>query len=279
MGATLLNGLSWQLPAFFLSGFFSSQIVGYFSLGNRVVHAPMSLLGSNVAKVFAQRAAQARRERTLAYSVETTFLYLAALTLFPCLLLSLIGKELFIVVFSAKWAEAGVYCQILSVWVCVWFISSPLSVVLSVLEEQKVELGIDVSILASRFFSLLAGGLLGSPRIALALFSVTGVAAYGHFCLTILKKSGVSPAKMLRLLSTYVAMFAPAGLIILVIKHFAPHPLVVVTAASLLLALYYANLIRIDPQVREVIGGLIHKPARKTKLNEWMPCEEMRQVR
>ena len=60
--AGLLNVLSWQLPNFLLSAFFSTTVVGYYALGDRVLRLPMNLVGSAIAQVFYQRASEAKNE-------------------------------------------------------------------------------------------------------------------------------------------------------------------------------------------------------------------------
>ena len=43
-GSALLNSISWQLPTFLLSSFFTSAVVGWYALGTRVLRLPMSLI-------------------------------------------------------------------------------------------------------------------------------------------------------------------------------------------------------------------------------------------
>lgn len=259
VAASILNNISWQLPAFFLAVFFSTAVVGEYSLGSRLLRIPMYLIGTNIANVFFQRATEAKHQGVLSGSVERTFKYLMNLSLFPCLLLALIGKDVFLLIFGQQWAEAGVYTQILSPWVCFWFVSSPLSTVFNVLEEQAMELKISILILVSRFFSLLGGGLLNNPRIALALFSSTGVLVYGYYCFAILGKSGVSRRRMLRILVTEIAWFTPAAVVIVALELLHAGPVWVLLVAALLLAFHYTNLIRSDPTARSIFVGLTRK--------------------
>ncbi len=256
--AAVMNSVSWQLPAFFLSGFFTTNVVGQYSLGNRLVRLPMNLIGLNVAKVFSQRAAEAKNRGFLASSVETTFRYLLNLSMFPCLVLALTGRDIFIAAFGQRWAEAGVYTQILSVWVCFWFISSPLSAVLSVLEEQAFDLRFNVLILSSRFLSLLIGGLMGNARLALGLFSATGVLVYGYYCTVILHKSGVPTSRMSRAIFSSVMKFAPAGALIAAAEYIFHAPAIAVLALSLaLIAIYYLHMLRNDPTGRESVAQIL----------------------
>jgi O-antigen/teichoic acid export membrane protein len=52
-------------------------------------------------------------------------------------MLALVGKELFTVAFGAQWAEAGVYTQVLSVWMLFWFISAPMTRVVNIWEKTS----------------------------------------------------------------------------------------------------------------------------------------------
>jgi O-antigen/teichoic acid export membrane protein len=258
-----MNNVSWQLPSFMLSAFFSSNVVGQYALGTRLTRVPINLLGLNISRVFNQRAADAHNNNTLPRTVGMTYHYLLRISVFPCLLLGVVGKEIFIVAFGARWAEAGVYCQILSVWVCFWFISSPLSSVLSIVEEQALELRINSLILASRFLSLLIGGLLGSARLALSAFAITGVLVYGYYCLLILNRSGSPASQAFRLLLTNTLVFLPFGLFLLLLKLMSVSPLWVVVAASLCLAAYYVWLVYVDSGARALLATVLRiAPAR-----------------
>jgi O-antigen/teichoic acid export membrane protein len=130
--SSLLNSASWQLPSLLLSAFFSSTIVGYYSLGFRILQVPMSLIGSAIGQVFFQRAAESSVKGTLAHLVEEVFSRLVVLGLFPMFMLTIIGKDLFTFLFGTNWAEAGVYAQILSVWAFFWFVSAPMNTLFSI---------------------------------------------------------------------------------------------------------------------------------------------------
>ncbi len=259
IGAAVLNNVSWELPTLFLSGFFSPEVVGQYALGNRMIRIPMSFIGLNISRVFSQGAAQARHEGTLAPMVEKIFQFLVTLGMFPFLLLSLMGKDAFGLVFGARWQEAGVYTEILSLWAFFWFASAPLSSVLDILDEQAFELRMNIGILLTRLVSLLLGGYLRSPRIALGLFSASGLLVYGYFCLAILKKSGVPLSRPLRMLMDQALKFIPYGALIVVAKLFGAPSILVVALACALLMTYYVGVLKSYPEVRERVYGLMGK--------------------
>ena len=122
--SAFLNSLSWQLPVFLLAAFFSPAVVGYYSLGLRVLVFPMSLMGTSIAQNFFQKAAESKDQGTLSQIVEKVFSVLVIIGLYPIFLLTLVGANVFIVIFGPEWGQAGLYLQILSIWAFVWFVSS-----------------------------------------------------------------------------------------------------------------------------------------------------------
>lgn len=260
--ATLLNTISWQLPSFLLSMFFSSAVVGFYALSNNLLRAPMSFVGGAISQVFFQRAAEAKINDNLAPLVENVFRYLVILGMFPMLLLSIMGEDFFIVVLGSKWAEGGVYVQILSIWMFVWFISSPLSVLFRVLEKQGTLLVFNVVIFLTRLLSLVIGGWLNNVYLALLLFSLSGVLIYGYMGLSIILSSGVSKKKVFHILLNNLSLFLPGGILLLMMKYLQASPLLMVIAAVSIVGLYYLYILRSDPQIYQLLKG-IGKRARK----------------
>lgn len=238
----LLNNASWQLPAFILAAFFSSTVVGYYALGFRILQLPMSVVGSSIGQVFFQRAAEARIEGKLVDLVAGTFKQLVKIGLFPILILSIVGCDLYTVVFGENWAEAGVYTQILSIWGFFWFISSPLSTLFSVLEKQDSMLCLNLVIFSTRLISLLGGGFLGSPRMALFFFSVSGAIVYGYMNLWLMHMAGVSYKQAFAIMRMPVFCFLPVGggLILLKIYDVSAWGILFVSLGSIVIYFLYS---------------------------------------
>jgi O-antigen/teichoic acid export membrane protein len=254
--SALLNSISWQLPTFLLSFFFSSTIVGFYALGTRVLRLPMGVIGQAIGRVFFQRAAEAKQKGSLPAVVESSFRRLVALGMFPLLLLTIIGRDLFVVVFGERWAEAGVYTQILSIWTFFWFISSPLSTLYSVLERQEFGLALNALIFATRFISLGIGGLQGNARLALLLFGISGALIYGYLSLTIMAAAGVRWRTSLAILGSNLALFVPAGLVLATLQAVGASSVIIVAISGLLLAVYYLFMLRRDPELRGLVGHI-----------------------
>jgi O-antigen/teichoic acid export membrane protein len=256
----LLDVVAWQMPVWFLSSGFSTTVVGRYALGAKLMHMPMNLIGNNVAIVFFQRAARAKHEGRLEQAVESSFRCLAVLSLFPCLLVALTGRDLFVVAFGRTWAEAGVYAQILSVWICVWFVSSPLGKLLDVLEKQALHLRLSVLNVGTRFAALWLGMMTHSPRMMLALLATCGVLVYGYYGVLILKHSGLSPWKMLPIMIKYLLRFVPAGIVIVTLQYVGAPPVVMVAAAGIMLVAYYLYVLTTEPEMLDLATAPFTSP-------------------
>ena len=262
--SAMLNNLGWQTPALLLSAFFSTGVVGFYSLGNKLLRLPVSLIGANIATVFFQHASEARRQGSLSESVEKMFHYLIKLFLFPSLLLTLVGEDVFVVIFGRTWAEAGVYTQILSIYVLFWFLAVPLGITLNVLEKQALELRIISMVLLARVVALMIGGAIGDARTALTLFSAAGVVMYGYYCFVVFRNCNIPPARIGRMLGREFGLFVPAGLILGVFKWLHAAPGIIMAVSIIALALYYVHWIHSDPIAREAIGQWQRKLNRRS---------------
>jgi O-antigen/teichoic acid export membrane protein len=248
-----MNSISWQLPAFLLAVFFSPTVVGFYSLGFRLLQMPMSLIGSSISQVFFQRASRASSDGNLPILVENVFKVLVIIGMFPILILTIVGSDVFTVVFGKAWAEAGIYTQILGFWAFVWFISSPLTGIYLVVEEYNFGFRYNFFNLVTRFLSLFIGGLLGNARIALILFSISGIVVYGYLCLKMMSYSGVKISRALNIVFSNIILFIPAGIILLAMKISKVNPILIVIFSGLFIGIYYLYILKTDKNVKKIL--------------------------
>jgi O-antigen/teichoic acid export membrane protein len=123
---------------FLISHFFTSIILGYYSFGLRLLRAPLNLIGASVSQVFFQKVAAARSSgdnlRPLIISLVSK-LALIAVPIFSIIIIG--GPTIFSIIFGEQWREAGVYTQILSPWLALNFIVSPVSQIPMVVNKQR----------------------------------------------------------------------------------------------------------------------------------------------
>jgi len=254
-GSALLNAASWQMPAFLLAAFFTPVAVGLYSLGFMVLQLPMSLIGGAIAQVFFQRASEARSDGTLSLLVEDVFRLLVMIGIFPILVVTIIGPDIFAVIFGEIWAEAGLYAQILSIWAFVWFISSPLSTIWVVLEKQEFGIRITVLNFVTRIISLVLGGISGSPVIALLLFAISVFFVYGYLDVKMMEFSGVSLVAVKGHVLSALRIIFPPGAILIGLKWINTDPLLLVISTCILVFIYYLYIINTNSDLKRLISG------------------------
>lgn len=237
----LLNAISWQLPALMLSSFFSISVVGFYALGLTVIKTPLSIMSGALSQVFYQKASN---EKTIKGNngelVENLMDKLMFFGILPTVILSMVGEELFLVVFGERWAEAGLYTQILAPWVFFWFISSPLSALFLVYERQGTALLVNVIIFTTRIISLYIGGIYQNIYLALGLFSGTGIAAYAFYAAWNIRLSKANGRRIFLNFLKYSIFSLPIILCLFLVKHaFKFSPIIILSTAVLACIFYF----------------------------------------
>ena len=263
--AALINTVSVQLPPLLIAFFFSAGVVGFYSLGHRLLSIPMSLIGGAISQVFFQHASVAKSDGTLPLLVRNTFKRLMSIGSFPILLVMLIGEELFSTVFGNKWGEAGIYAQILAPWLLFVFFGSPISTLFSVLEIQGLFLVFNTILLATRVASLVVGGLSNSIFLALSLYSGSGTAIWIFLCVYMLWKAGL-PLRLVAcdaFQTIFIAAIASAPVVFS--KGFGVSKINVVIIGCLSSFLYYTILYFRDEEVKTIASLYFGKMFRSFK--------------
>lgn len=194
--SALLNVLSWQTPIFGLTVCFGTAEVGQFALGMRLIQVPLQVLGSTFSQVFLQFGAEQNHNGSLAAVAQGVYRRLLTYTLFPGVLLGLVGVEAFSFAFGSEWRLAGEFAQILSPWACVWFLASPLSMIYVIKGRKREELAIHASLLLTRVTAIAIGAAVGDSFVAVVLLSVGGSLVYGAILWRSLRLAGVSSISM-----------------------------------------------------------------------------------
>jgi len=215
----LLGTGAWMLPLILMGFLFSPHFVGLYALGFRILQIPTSLLGSAISQVFLQESVQARKGNYLPEALTDLFTKLVALSLLPFLLLSVVGQDIYEVVFGSEWREAGLYTQILAPWAFLWFLSSPLTSLFSVLEEQKLQLKWNIVNFILRVSAVLIGAYVDSLLISVILLGVFGVIIYGYKIVLTFRIANACLSKPTNVLFKYFFYsFMPVVVVICLIK-------------------------------------------------------------
>jgi O-antigen/teichoic acid export membrane protein len=233
---------------------FSPVIVGFYSMAYLVVRLPSKVIGNSIATVFFQKASVEKNfTGSIQNVVKSVNSRLISIGMFACLVLMIIGPELFKVVLGAQWITAGVYAQIFAPWFFVAFISTPLVSVFNVLEKQHVRMWFNVLLLISDIIVLYIGGLSGNPIIGMLLLSGTGVCFYMWMNLYSLRISGVSVRDAIREILRYLALGLLVCLPLLIAKYFSIPSILLLVVAIIVSIIYYLIIVQQDTLLKEGI--------------------------
>jgi len=136
----MISTLLSQAPVYFLGAFYSTAVVGYFSLAYRTLQAPMQMISSSVGEVF-------RKDATTIYQQqgECRLYFLKTATLLTCvaspilLIVAITAEDLFSFVFGETWRTAGEFSSILIVMFAIRFVANPLSFMFLITQNTKLD--------------------------------------------------------------------------------------------------------------------------------------------
>lgn len=153
--ASLANTSSTMLPVILLSSFYSASAIGLYVLAQRVLMAPVSIVGTAVSNVFLSNAREYREKGRLNSETLKIHAQLIAISSPMAALFSMYLPTLFSVIFGEEWREAGEISKYLLVWIYFVFTASPISSVLVAIEKQKLGAQFDSIVLCIRVASII----------------------------------------------------------------------------------------------------------------------------
>lgn len=258
--STLANTISPQVPTFLLAYYYSTSVVGYFSLANQVVNLPMSLLGAAIEQVFFQKVSEAKngkRPEEIKIIVEEVYKKLILLGVFPMLLLLILGEELFTFAFGKNWYISGIYVKILIPWIFLVFLSLPISALYMIFDKQGVWFTFSMILLVSRVVALVIGGTYGGPEFALGLFSFTGILFWLWNNAYLLNLAGINKRESVEILLKYTAIGVVVSIPLILLKVFAVNFYVILLATGIITPIYYIVTLHDDPTFKRTLSAFL----------------------
>ncbi|WP_153505252.1 lipopolysaccharide biosynthesis protein [Cumulibacter manganitolerans] len=166
--AGTISILGLQAPVLIIAHYFSSEVVGWFGLTQRVLAAPVTLIGLSVAQVYLSEVARTRREvsgRERHYFWKASKALFAVGTVFALILLAF-GPLAFGSIFGEQWRTSGLFAQALAIALAAQLIASPLSQTLIVFERNRLQLAWDTGRLLAVGGTVIATGEAGGSATA-----------------------------------------------------------------------------------------------------------------
>lgn len=153
-----LNVFSQQLIILMFSFYFSPAVVGFYSLGSRVLKQPMIFLSESIRNAYFQKAAHdlgQGQHIQASFKKLTAFLFLIGIA--PFLILYFRGSSIFSFIFGAQWSTTGLYIECMAPWFFLLFMGTPTNVIYEVLYKQDIKLFLNITKFTLAFLSLFIG--------------------------------------------------------------------------------------------------------------------------
>ncbi|MGO1684753.1 MAG: lipopolysaccharide biosynthesis protein [Brachybacterium sp.] len=117
--------------------------VGQFNLAWRILQVPIGLINSAISQVFFQKLARVRPGEMLPL-VRSTIIRSLLISTVPFGLIYLVSPWMFTLVFGQQWDQAGDFARALTPWLAMQLVTSPISTVFVVTDNQQWMLGFSV---------------------------------------------------------------------------------------------------------------------------------------
>lgn len=178
----ILNYASANAITLIGPSFFSIAALGHYNLGQRAAGLPLTVVGSAMSEVFrssiSPQSSSASEVATLFRAAAIRLAVIGAVLVLP---LALFGPLLFSLAFGPEWQEAGLYVQIISPVIFARFVVSPLSAVLALARQQKLDMILQGLFVVSAFGSIAAGAISGNFLVLLIALTASQTAIYALY--------------------------------------------------------------------------------------------------
>jgi O-antigen/teichoic acid export membrane protein len=194
-----IGGFATQLPVYFLLMGFSSEVVGHYSLANRMLSIPALIIVNSLAPVFLQRITEHYRtsKDEIANLIAKLVNRLLLITLFPFLLLMLFSEWIFEFFLGDQWTLAGQLAFFLGVYYPFYILSGSMVSIFRVFERERLALFFNLIFIGVVAIVLWIGIQLGNVFITMALYSISSVVLYAVQTYLLLKIAGCKKFKTL----------------------------------------------------------------------------------
>lgn len=139
--------------AFIVVYHFGKDIFGSYVYASMMLSLPIAVIGQSVGQVFFNKCAEIINQgKSILSLLYQSFLMLFLISVIPFGLIYFYGEEIFVLVFGSVWKHAGKFSEIMSFWMALNFVISPLSNLPLLLKRQKENFYIGLLDIAVQLF-------------------------------------------------------------------------------------------------------------------------------
>lgn len=177
----IVNTLAVQLPVLLLSALAGDAAVGQYSMMNKVLGAPISVISEAIRDVFRQKASREYAEKgECEATFRSTFKTLALAAVPPFLLLMLLAFPVFRALFGNAWDMAASFILMMSPFYYVRFVVSPLTYLTYIAGKQRFDMLWQMGFCAASLAAFLLGRAVSEgPYWMMLFYGIAQAVCYG----------------------------------------------------------------------------------------------------
>lgn len=203
----LANTAGMQLPIIIIAALAAGPEAGFLLLATRIMAAPMSLVGTSMAQVYLAHAPEEMRAGRLGAFTARIFSGLLKTGVGPLLFAGIVAGPLATVVFGKEWSRVGELVAWMTPWFVLQFLSSPVSMVMYVMQRQGLMVTMQMVGLAVRIGAIWFAMMI-APDCLAESYAVSGALLYAFFCLVYYRIAGIGVRDVFRTIrQTFVLLF------------------------------------------------------------------------
>ena len=252
-----LSRFSSETPVILFAFFFSSNVIGFYSLSLRILNLPVKYLGTTIGDVYFQRGSLDKTGNVHLLKKLLKLIFMIGLPFFS--MLSIIGSDLFGFFFGQVWRTAGQYSQILSFYIFLKLLINFACYLTNILEKQQyylIYVAVDALLIS---VGITVGGILHNIILSLTLILLLSGCVSVIFGYYIYSSVGISMKDLWLLFRKPFYLIFPFILINLLLIHILHLPgLINLIISITFLFINYLLLLLFDSElkgyVRRAIG-------------------------
>ncbi len=192
MPSEFLNNISSSVPVIFLTNIFDTAAAGLYAVPHRFINVPLMLMGSSISQAYLKKSSDmVNSNQDIGKVTSDIYKKLFMLGVIPLSVISGYGDIVFMYLLGEKWMVSGLYASLLSPWMLMVFVASPVSVIFATLEKQKISLMLNIFLLAIRIASFIVGGIMfKSVFTAVFLYGASGMFFWTFYSFFVVRVSG-----------------------------------------------------------------------------------------
>ena len=177
---------------FLLSYFYVKEKVGLHSRTIRLLFAPSSIIGSAIGQVFYQKASVCYQEKgDLQKLVKKVMGGLLVIAVPAFAVIALWGDDIFAWFLGEPWRQAGEYGQLLTPWLFLNFITSPVSQIPLIVNRQQKAFAFSLLGHSLYLVAIVIGGLYSNIKLGFVILSCLQTVYYIILIVWLIKISNV----------------------------------------------------------------------------------------